>query len=228
MWRTKIHRSVIVLIAVLLTAINTSFAQSYYHSPNDTIISNAVFNDISVFNIVQIHPTADTLYFKWYKQSVSLPTTWEASICDNGNCYTTLKDSGMMAPIVPGDDGLMSLHIAPGSEAGTGIIRYTIFATNTPLQIDTLTWIVTATGETGIDGTNKTTPFIYTENGGIICKNLNGNYVKAILYDANGRLLYQKNIKGEEVNIPVMDYGRQVLILQLRGRQNFVTKIINY
>lgn len=228
MWRTKIRFYVIVLIAVLLAAINTSFGQSYYHSPNDTITSNAAFNDISVFNIMQIHPTADTIYFKWHKQSVSLPATWEASICDNGNCYTTLKDSGMMAPIVPGDDGLMSLHIDPKSEAGTAIIRYTIFATNTPHQIDTLTWIVTAAGETGINGTDKTTPFIYTENGVIICKNLMGNYVKAMLYDANGRLLYQKDIKGEEANIPVMNYSKPVLILQLRGRRNFATKIINY
>lgn len=227
MWHISYNRSIILLAAVLLAAANNSFGQSYTHSPNDTIISSAAFDDISVFNIIQVHPTSDTLYFKWRKQSVVMPLTWEASICDNGNCYTSLKDSGMMAPIVPGDNGLMSLHLDPKFEAGTGVIRYTIFATNTPTKVDTLTWIITAGGSTGIAESKSSQPIIYSGNKRIICKNLNGQFSKACLFDMNGRLMLQQNIEGNESEILMSGFFSDMLILRLSGRRNFTIKILN-
>lgn len=227
MWHINYNRNIILLTAVLLAAVNSSFAQSYYHSPNDTITSSAVFDDISVFNIIQTHPTSDTLYFKWYKQSVTMPLSWEASICDNGNCYTSLKDSGMMAPIVPGDNGLMSLHLDPKFEAGTGVIRYIIYATNTSTQVDTLTWIITAGGTTGITEPKNVPPIIYSGNGRIVYKNLDNQFSKACLFDMNGRLILQQNIEGNEGEILISGFYSSMLILRLSGRRNFTTKILN-
>lgn len=209
-------------------AINTSFAQSYYHSPNDTIIGNASFDDVSVFNITQVHPTPDTIFFHWQKHNVVMPSTWDASICDVGHCYTELKDSGTTDPIVTGGDGLMSLHVNPNFEAGTAIIRYSIFATNTPTQIDTLTWIITATAPNAIVTTRNTLPTIYYNNKQIICRNAHENYSKAFLYDMNGKLLLQKNIEKEEIVLYTQEYPSQILILQLIGKQNFISKIFNY
>lgn len=228
MLSTNFPKSCKILIVVLATTINISMAQSYYHSPNDTIIGNAPFDDVSVFNIIQIHTIADTIRFKWQKQSVYLPATWEASICDYAHCYTTLEDTGTTDPIVYGGDGLMSLHINPNFEAGTAIIRYSIFATNTPTQIDTLTWIITATAPNAIVTTRNTLPTIYYDNKQIICRNVHENYSKAFLYDMNGRLLLQKNIETEEVTLFTYEYGPQLLILQLIGKQNFISKIFNY
>ena len=227
MWRINYNMNIILLAVVLFAAVNNSFAQSYYHSPNDTIISSAAFDDISVFNIIQVHPTSDTLYFKWHKQSVVLPVTWEASICDNGNCYTSLKDSGMMAPIVPGDNGLLSLHLDPKFEVGTGIIRYTVWATSTPMQVDTLTWIITAGGSTGIAETKAKQPIIYAHNGQIICKNLNSQFSNAWLFDLNGKLLIHQNISGDEAEIRLQELCTKMLILRLSGTRNFITKILN-
>ncbi|MBA3828308.1 MAG: hypothetical protein H0X33_05185 [Taibaiella sp.] len=217
-----------ILIAVFITAINISFGQSYYNSPNDTITSNVTSNHVSVFNITQVHPTTDTIHLKWYKLSVIMPATWEASICDNGDCFTSLLDSGMMIPIVPGDDGLMSLHINPKFETGIGIIRYTIFATNTPTHIDTLTWIINATGTTSTIEVNTAQPIISNSYKNIICKNLNGNFSTALLYDGNGKLLLQKNIHGEEINISTVEYSSQILILQLTGKKRFTTRFLNH
>lgn len=221
-------KGTILLIVAFIATINISFAQSYYHSPNDTIIANVPFDDFSVFNITQVHPTADTLYFKWHKQSVVMPATWEASICDYGNCYTTLEDSGTMAAIVTGNNGLMSLHINPHFEAGAGIIRYSIFATNTPTQIDTLTWIITATAPNGIEKVNNSKPVIYYSNKQIICGNLQDNFSKAFLYDLNGKLLLEKSIHTEEVTLFTGEYNPQILILHLIGKQNLISKIFNY
>lgn len=227
MWYISYNRNILLLAAVLFSAVNNTFGQSYTHSPNDTIVSNAAFDDISVFNIIQIHPTSDTLYFKWHKQSVIMPLTWEASICDNGNCYTTLKDSGMMAPIVPGDNGLMSLHLDPKFEPGVGVIRYTIFATNTPTQVDTLTWIITAGESTGIIEPKNSLPIIYSADKRIFCRNLNSHFSNACLFEMNGRLIQQQNIEGDEAEILIPDFYSGMLILRLSGRRNFTIKILN-
>lgn len=217
-----------MLIVLLATTISMTIAQSYYHSPNDTIIGNAVYEDVSVFNITQVHPTSDTISFKWKKQSVLMPTTWEASICDNGNCYTSLKDSGSMAIIVPGDNGLMSLHINPHLQAGTGIIRYSISATNTPSQIDTLTWIITATAPNAVAESANKQPEIFVGKSRIICNLTNEDYSVLNIYDLNGKILLHQDIKTNHVEVSISDYPTQLLILQLKGNRNFITKIFNY
>jgi hypothetical protein len=217
-----------ILIVVFATTINISMAQSYHHSPNDTIISNAPFDDVSVFNIIQVHTIADTIQFKWEKQSVYLPATWEATLCDYAHCYTTLEDTGTTDPIVYGGDGLMSLHINPYFQAGTGIIRYSIYATNSPFQVDTLTWIITATAPSGIEKTSDSQPLIYNVRNQIVCKNLNNNYSRALLYDLNGRLLLDKNISSDEVALFTEEYHQQLLILRLVGKQDLTIKIFNY
>lgn len=218
----------ITLIVVFISTISVSFAQSYYNSPNDTIVGTAIYEDVSVFNITQVHPTPDTISFKWKKYSVALPATWEASICDNGNCYTTLKDSGTMATIVTGDNGLMSLHLNPHLQSGTGIIRYTIFATNTPSQIDTLTWIITAIAPNAVGEVSQIQPEIISYNKQITCKILNDDYSKVLLYDLNGKVLYQKDMQSGQTSISTIEYPTGILILQLTGKRNFITKIFNY
>lgn len=104
---------------------------------------------------MQLHPTNDTLYFKWKKLFVNLPPTWEASICDVGHCYTSIVDSSSMDAVVTGDNGLISLHLNPHFQAGTGIVQVLFWATSTPTQIDTLTWIITANGSLSTTEINK-------------------------------------------------------------------------
>lgn len=208
-------------------AVNISFAQSYYHSPDDSIVAEAVANDFNVYNITQIHPTNDTLYFKWNKQSVSMPITWEAGICDNGECNSFLKDSGAMIPIVPGDNGLMSLHINPHNESGTAIIRYTIFEIHQPQKMDTLTWIISAGGHpNNISKINaKQDPKIWVDNGNIHCVNLNNNFSIISVCDLQGRKLFIQKIRGNEARISFRDINSGIYVLQLKGRNNFSRKI---
>lgn len=121
-------------------------AQSYYQSPNDSIVANAVYDDVNVYNIQQINTSTDTLRFVWKKLLVSLPSTWEASICDAGHCYTSIVDSSEMNATFPGDAGLISLHLNPHFEAGTGVVQVVMNEKNEPMDLDTLTWIITANG----------------------------------------------------------------------------------
>lgn len=217
-----------MVLTALCGAVNTAFAQSYFNSPNDTIVATVPLDDVSVLNITQVHSTSDTIYFKWHKVSVSMPATWEASICDNGNCYTNLKDSGMMTAIVPGDNGLMSLHINPHFEAGTGIIRYWLYATNTPAQVDTLTWIVTALPSNFVEPLMVLTPVVTYANRQINCENIGNVFTDAMLYDLNGNILLKEKIISDRLTFPTDKYNSTLLFLRLNGKETFVRKIQNY
>lgn len=142
MFACKKHGFPVVGLFCLITG--TSYGQGYYHSPNDTLIAYAEIGESVTMNITQVHTSNDTLQFTWNKLSVDIPSQWEASICDNSNCYTTLMENGTSLPVLPGDDGLMLLHCTPIEVTGTGVIRYTLFEIGSPQVVDTLTWIIHA------------------------------------------------------------------------------------
>ncbi len=185
--------SLVLLAGLIVSITNHTMAQSYTNSPGDTILSNANLDDVSVYNFIQTHPTFDTLFFKTYTQSVSMPPTWEASLCTSGNCFTSLVDSADFGPIMPGDDGLVSLHINPHFEAGTAIIRYLLFANNSPAQIDTLTWIITA-GALSAPIQEYQKPTMYAAGEFLYVNHLDDRYTKLCIIDLNGKLICQYNL----------------------------------
>ncbi|MBK7763686.1 MAG: hypothetical protein IPI46_09975 [Bacteroidetes bacterium] len=216
--KKQIHEG-IVLIVVLCATINSSFGQSYTHSPNDTIIANANLDFYSVFNITQLHPTNDTLYFKWNKISASVPSTWEVSICDNGHCNTSLVDSGAMDPVYIGDIGLMSLHLNPHFESGTAIIQYSIYTTISPLQVDTLTWIITATGSTSIPNFDYLQPTISINNQTLYLNNIDKQFTSLYINDLNGNIIYQTTIGGNKEQHYIPYINSPFVIVKLIGNK---------
>ncbi|MEO8087154.1 MAG: multicopper oxidase domain-containing protein [Bacteroidota bacterium] len=120
-----------------------SIAQTYTISPDDTIQLTGVFEDLQTLSISQINNSADTLNLMWRKISESVPSNWNATVCDNSICYTTLVDSGSMNPVLPFDYGFILLHITPHVSYGTAKIRYSVWDINNPGSIDTLTFILT-------------------------------------------------------------------------------------
>ena len=126
------------------------FSQSYYHSPNDTLIAYSELEGSVTMNITQVHPTPDTLYFVFEKYSVDMPVGWVVSICDNSNCNTSLIDIDTTNAVLPGDDGLLLIHCAPHTNLGTATIRYTMREINALTPPDTLTWIIHANSAANI------------------------------------------------------------------------------
>ncbi len=204
----------LLTVAISIAAINGILAQSYTNSPGDSLEQSTNLEQTVVMNITQLHPTSDTLYFHWRKIEASLPTGWVASLCDNGACFSSLPDSGMMIPIVPGDNGLMSLHCTPQTTMGTAIIRYLLYATATPARIDTLTWIINAT-TTGIEEANSTQPVIYNSNGVIYCMNIQNDYTEIKVYSLDGREVLTSPIMDR---IIVPDTKKQMVIVVLKGK----------
>lgn len=130
----------VIVVFVSLTVITN--AQRYRITPNDTIRITGMMEDLQTLSIEQFNTTSDTLTVRWKKISAIVPEKWEASVCDNSFCNTSLVDSGTMNPIFPSEYGLLLLHITPHVVYGTAEVRYVVWDIATPLIQDTLTYIL--------------------------------------------------------------------------------------
>ena len=175
----------LLLLSCLSFGFSYSQAQSYSISPADTITGDAVFDDMNVYNILQNNLTPDTLWLSWEKVMADVPADWEAVNCDNNLCYTELKQSGNMYPILAGEAGLLSIHVTPHINSGTASIQYAVWETSNPTQKDTLTWIITSE-LTGIEN----------EMNDVISVILSGSQLLINASEFNGQLLRIMNLDG--------------------------------
>ncbi len=152
-------RFIILLAVTNIVTANISFAQTFTNTPNDTIQLSGVFEDLQTLSIEQLNTSANNIHLKWKKVSESVPANWEASVCDNSLCNTSLVDSGMMIPVAPTDYGLLLLHVTPYVNYGTATIRYAVWDTANSLLKDTLTYILTVNNTAGISEVIKQNRF---------------------------------------------------------------------
>lgn len=231
MWFANFFNKVywqLVLVVVLFSATTTiGYAQSYFHSPNDTLISNTSVNNSVTMNITQVHPNNDTLQFVWKKFSVYMPNDWTATICDNNTCFPSLIDSSTTLPVLPGDNGLMLVHCFPNTNAGTGIIRYTIYEVQSPLQVDTLTWIIHAESTAGIDE-SVSTSHAYTIIGSQFhLTDSKSKFTRLTLLDLNGKEVFSSSIPTSlYVEIPLFPANFYYLVLS--GTNTVISQKIWY
>lgn len=142
---------IVLSVAVIIAVTDISIGQTYSIVPNDTINMAGMMEDLETLSIQQINTSTNTIQLKWVKLSESVPLLWEASVCDNQFCYTSLVDSGMMNPVTPNDYGLLLLHITPHVNYGTAIVRYAVWDITNPAMKDTLTYILTMNATSGIN-----------------------------------------------------------------------------
>lgn len=200
------------------------YGQNYFHSPNDTLIANTILDGQVTMNITQIHPNNDTLHFNWSKLDVVMPFGWEANICDNSNCYTSLVDSGTTLPVLPGDDALMLIHCTPHITEGSAIIRYTISEENTPLQIDTLTWIINAT-VAGINSTSSISPKIWVYENELHLDEFATDFSSLVIYNSIGEAVFNTQLLSEKI-IPLPLLTPSIYFVRLEGDSNIFTQKI--
>lgn len=146
---------IILLVAVILAATDFSYSQSYSITPNDTFQTVGFMEDLETLTISQLNITSDSILMKWKKVSQDVPANWEATVCDNHICNTSLVDSGKMNPIIPTESGFLLLHITAHVNYGTAIIRYAVWDMANPSSKDTITFIMTV---------NEPSAIVETEN----------------------------------------------------------------
>ncbi|MBI3237473.1 MAG: T9SS type A sorting domain-containing protein [Flavobacteriia bacterium] len=223
----RLLRQVVPIVASFFVAVGISHGQSYYHSPNDTLIATTTVDYSVTMNITQVHPTLDTVYFKWKKLLVDMPAEWEATICDNTTCYPSLIDSGYTLPVLPGDDGLMLVHCYPLVTSGTGVIRYTIFSLATPEQVDTLTWIINANSTASVMELTNTGEVFSIKGDLFTLENQHEKYTKLRLIDVNGKPVFTQLINDQQtIRLPLLPAAAYVV--ELWGEKSITRKKIWY
>jgi hypothetical protein len=143
-------RHIILSVAALFAATDISFAQTYSLVPNDSISITGMFEDLQTLSVQQVNISSGTIQLKWKKVSESVPALWDALVCDNALCNTSLVDSGTMNPVVPGDYGFLLLHVTPHVNYGVAIIRYAVWDIANAAMKDTLTFILSVNNTSGI------------------------------------------------------------------------------
>ena len=147
---TMMVLSSIVAFHAYVTAVR---AQSFELIPNDTVETAGWLGDNFTLTIQQRNITNDTLYLRWSIVDKVVPAQWDASVCDNSFCYTTLVDSGSMSPVPPGENGMLYIRFTPQVIASRAVVRYAVWDEQQPEAKDTLTYILVAQSTTGVDAT---------------------------------------------------------------------------
>lgn len=212
-----------IAVAAIFAATAVSFAQRYSIVPNDTIRITGLMEDLQTLSIQQVNISTDTIILKWKKISESVPSKWEASICDNSFCNTSLVDSGTMTPVFPNEYGLLLLHITPHVEFGTSIVRYEVWDNAKPSKRDTLTYILTAVETLGIVEAENTNSFSISPNpaNGNFSVNKGNQCGSAFsIADITGKIFLIGVFEENTISISTENYPNGVYIISIFDKKN--------
>jgi hypothetical protein len=215
----------IISLAALVAANGISNAQSFVNTPNDTIDMVGMMEDLETLSIQQLNISSDTITLKWKKVSESVPLLWEASVCDNSFCNTTLLDSGMMSPVIPTDFGLLLLHITPHVNYGTAIVRYAVWDIANPTLKDTLTYILTVINPVGISETENKIAFNLFPNPANTIINFVSNGNNGFQYtitDVLGRLIERGTSNVNSISIGTENLANGIYSVSLLSENNII------
>lgn len=207
---------IIIFIFFIVNVVPDSLlGQSYSIFPADTISTTGSMEDLETLIIQQINTTSGTLQLKWQKVSENVPVSWDASVCDNFNCYTSLEDSGTMNPVASGDYGFLLMHITAHGNYGTATIQYAVWDTTYPGLKDTLTFIHTVSAPTGINTSGNIGVNIYpTFVSDFI--NVNNNQNQLLYYfliSANGLIVKNGSIENKIIDCSKLENGVYLLTI---------------
>lgn len=212
-----ILRYLALAVTITYATANVLLAQNYTLSPGDSIVEATQFDDLTVYNILQNNISTDSLFMSWEKVSAEVPATWEALICDNNNCYSDLKESGVMHPVIPGEYAFLSLHLTPHTDAGTAIIRYVVWETDNPSSRDTLAWIISS-GLTGV-GNQTTIPLSLILIGDQLFIHHTRLGEQISIFNTEGRILFEEKIQSHSSVIDLSKFPQGVYLIGVTGKK---------
>jgi len=213
-------------LAFMLVISGISFAQAYTIAPNDTVIVDAMMEDLETLSITQTSKTEDTLFLKWKKISESIPDKWDANVCDNQFCYPSLLDSGTMNPVLPGEYGLLIIHCTAKVNYGKAVIRYAVWDARNLSNTDTLTYIINSMASGNI--TSGIEPQLFWFGNNKIHLTNKGDFFETLyLMDLSGREIFKASIDHQKI-IELPTLSTSVYIIRLSGKEKQFNQKIFY
>ena len=140
----------------LCLSLNAGRSQSFSIEP-DTLLSVGLTQDIYSELYIYFAPDIpDTLQLGWRLVGNTLPEGWEYALCDYGQCYTGVPNTGQMAPLPPTETAYLKLILNPYTIAGSGRLSFRVFESETPDSFKTVHFdvysLLTAVENTGDEG----------------------------------------------------------------------------
>lgn len=219
----RLLQNIIILVAVLIAATNINFAKSYTLVPNDTIVISGVLEDLQTLSIQQLNTSKDTVNLKWKKIKEVLPDNWEASVCDNSFCYTSLIESGTMIPVYPDDFGIVLLHITPKINYGESLIQYTVWDDKYPNEIDTLTYILQVIPASLEELELQNINIFPNPTSELINVSINSHHIYSYsLTDINSKQVLSGHLIGNITNFSIKEIPCGLYILEIKDRNGKV------
>ena len=227
MMNTQLLSRIILLYFIsLFFSSDSLLGQTYSIQPNDTIQTSGMMNDFEQLSIQQKNISSNPIIIKWKKVSENVPKNWAASVCDNKICYTSLVDSGIMNPIAPNNTGFLLTDITPQINDGTAIIRYAIWDTAFPNNVNTLTYIHSV-NKSGIESEIHNNLFNLSPNPSsdqIILRTSFDIGSVFIIEDIVGRTILSGIISSNTMRISLSALNTGVYIFQIQSKQKFYSQ----
>lgn len=223
----KSCRSLVFAGVFILTTVRC-YAQSYEIIPNDSIVVSGWLEENYSLMIEQYNRSGDTLDLLWERIDHIVPESWEASVCDNSFCYTSLVEGGRMTPVAPGESGKLIIKMTPHVNEGTAVIRYAVWSGASPNNRDTLTFFLSAQKYTS-SVSEKPLGFQCSYNSHTQTVDVelpSSRFFSVELYDLLGRMVCSSLEGGTIVHLPMANTPRGVYCVLIQADGNTIAQIV--
>jgi hypothetical protein len=199
---------------------------SYSITPAKSMTVTAPYSSVTIFDINQKNTSSSKIILKWKLVSMSLPPTWQYSMCDYQTCYSGIPAGPNTMDTIPGNgQGFLGLNIDPTTTSGSGVVKVYVYQNTFPANGDTLTWHVN-TPAVGIEEIFAGSGIKIYPNPAkdLLTVDLNNfEAIKVNLFDALGRIVLTAplSLSATTLNISALDKGFYTLVIDTKDKQLF-------
>jgi hypothetical protein len=135
-------KTLLIFVVYLALFSRVAFSQTFTISVPDTIKTDTLNSEI-IFNVTVSNISNSPLSVYLVRKSNLLPENWTSSLCFDV-CFAPFLDSAATnsnfnsSPLAVGEQRIMSLHISPAVNQGTGTVRLIVGNLNTPSESKTI------------------------------------------------------------------------------------------
>lgn len=224
-----------LISTILLLAFSvTTFAQNLVFSTPSHLEEVTYTAEFRNYDIKFKTPQPQETVYKWDRVSLTLPETWNFSLCDHMGCYAGVPPTGTMTTITleqsqDGMEGFFKLTVNTDDFVGEGWLVLYVYEANNIALGDTVTFHLTHADATGITAEiiEKTEPMIYpnpaSDKLNIALSNL--AYMKSVtVHNAIGKtvLTNQKAVLSKEISLNVSDLEEGIYFVSIETMQGDV------
>lgn len=208
----------LVCAFTLVACVTMVSAQSYTMVPNDSVSIVGWLEDNQELTIEQLNTTADTIRLQWSLIDEQVPSPWDASVCDNSFCYTTLVSGGVMKPVPPNGRGKIMIRFTPRVNKGIAQVQYAVWDAQQPDARDTLTFILRAEQVTSVanrDVAPIACTYDRTHQMISITTSSTIPFITDVI-DMLGTVVHSGVFSGSSLRIPIHGYASGMYIVRIR------------